>query len=106
MKHLSLVLLSFVVILGSCASEPTNVPQFTKEHAGLFGTWEEKDSIKNTTWVFDRYEVKWNGFSHFYKVSGDSLIISGIVYRIMDQSEKKIKLMTLNGKPCLLNRKE
>lgn len=106
MKRLSLVLLGLVFIYGSCQSTENERNPISEEHAALFGTWEEKDSIKNTTWVFDRYEVKWNGFSHYYKVSGDSLIISGIVYRITDLSEKNIKLMTLNGKPCLLNRKE
>lgn len=106
MKHFLRVLLSFVVILFSCESTSTDVPQFSEEHTALIGTWQENDSVKNTTWVFDRYEVKWNGFSHLYTVSGDSLIISGIVYQIVDQSEKKMKLMTLNEKLCVLTRKE
>lgn len=106
MKHFQLALLSFVVILISCESPQKEEPQISEEHAALIGTWQEKDSIKNTEWIFDRFEVKWNGFSHFYKVSKDSLIISGIVYQILEQSEKKMKIVTLNGKPSVLIRKE
>ncbi|MCJ8291109.1 MAG: hypothetical protein HRT58_15945 [Crocinitomicaceae bacterium] len=109
MKRLLLTLISFVLIIVSCQSIETELDPITEEHAAFFGTWEEQKMDKEeqkTTWTFDRYEVKWNGFSHFYKVSGDSLIISGMVYRILDQSEKEIKIVKLNGKPGTLIRKE
>lgn len=109
MKRLLLILISVVLILVSCQSTETQPDPIIEEHAAFFGRWEEvkMDSTEEkTTWSFDRYEVKWKGFSHFYDVSGDSLIISGMVYRILDQSEKEIKIVKLNGKPCTLIRKE
>lgn len=93
-------------MLNACESAPKVVREISDEHAALFGTWEEKDSVNHTIWVFDRYEVKWNGFTHVYEVSGDSLIISGMVYRIIEQSDKGMKIKRLNGKECILNRKQ
>ena len=106
MKRLLLILIGFVLILMSCQTTQTEIDPISEEHAALFGTWQENDSIGKTTWVFDRYEVKWKGFSHFYTVSNDSLIISGMVYLILDQSKKKMRLMALNGNPCTLIRKD
>jgi len=107
MKTQLLMLIGIVLFLFSCeTAEKEKVDLISKEHAALLGTWQENDSIENTTWVFDRYEVKWNGFSHFYTVSNDSLIISGMVYKIVNQSEKEMKLMKLNGKQCLLVKKK
>jgi hypothetical protein len=106
MKRQLLILITFVLLLVSCEMVETEVDPISEEQAALFGTWQGNDSIEKTAWVFDRYEVKWKGFSHFYKVSGDSLIISGMVYRILNQSEKEMKLMTLNGRPFTLIRKE
>ena len=106
MNRQLLIIIGFVLTFLSCQTTETQIDPISEEHAAFFGTWEENDSIEKTTWVFDRYELKWKGFSHFYKVSGDSLIISGLVYRILDQSEKEIKLTKLNGKPCVLVRKE
>ena len=101
-----LLLIVFVLVVVSCQSTETEVNLITQQHAALFGTWQDNDTIENTTWVFDQYEVKWKGFSHFYKVSGDSLIISGMIYRILEQKDNQMKLLTLNGKPCTLIRKE
>lgn len=107
MKSSLLILIFFIVSLVSCqTAEKDEVDTISKKHAALFGTWHENDSIGETTWIFNRYEVKWKGFSHFYTVSNDSLIISGMVYQIMDQSENKMKLMKLNGKPCTLIKKK
>lgn len=106
MNRQLLIVIGFVLILVSCQTTEMEINPISEKHAALFGTWQENDSIEKTTWVFDRYEVKWKGFSHFYNVSGDSLIISGMVYRILSQSEKEIQLMKFNGKQCKLNRKE
>lgn len=100
-----LFVIALVLLVVSCQSTETEENQISEEHAALFGTWEENNSVENMTWVFDRYEVKWKGFTHFYEVSGDSLIISGIVYRILEQSKKKMKLVTLDGKARTLTRK-
>lgn len=104
-KQLSIIV-AFVLILISCESTKTKKNTVSKEHADLIGTWQENDSLDTTIWVFDQYEVKWKGFKHYYRVSGDSLIISGLVYQILEQSDKKMKIMKLNGKPCTLNRKD
>ena len=103
-----LFLFGFLLIVMSCESGETEGEEnpISEEHAALFGTWEEKDSTEKIIWEFERHELKWKGFTHFYEVSGDSLIISGLVYQITEQSEKKLKLLSLNGKPCTLNRKE
>jgi len=77
----------------------------TKEHAALIGTWQEQDSLGGTTWIFDQYEVKWKGFRHYYRVSDDSLIISGVVYSILEQSDNQMKLKKVDGKPSTLIRK-
>lgn len=98
-------ILVLVLIFASCQSTETKENPISEEHAALFGTWQENDSIQNITWEFNQYELKWKGFTHFYQVSGDSLIISGIVYRILEQSKNEMKLVTLNGKQCTLTRK-
>ena len=102
------VVMGLVLMLVSCGpeqSEEVKKNLVSKEHAALIGTWQEKDSLEITVWIFDQYEVQWKGFTHTYRVSGDSLIISGLVYTILEQSDKKIKLMNLEGKPFVLNRK-
>lgn len=101
-----LFLFGFILILVACQSTETVENPISEEHAALFGTWEEKDSTENIIWEFDKSELKWKGFTHFYEVSGDSLIVSGMVYQIIEQSEQKMELVTLNGKPCTLVRKE
>ena len=106
MKTQLLILIGFFLILTSCQTEEVKLDTISKEHAALFGTWQKNDSIGKTKWVFDRYEVKWKGFPHFYTVSNDSLIISGMVYRIMNQTEKEMNLMKLNGEPCTLIKKK
>ena len=78
----------------------------SKEHAALIGTWQQEDSLETIIWTFDQYEVKWKGFSHYYRVSSDSLIISGLVYQILEQSDKKMRMLKFNGKPCTLTRKD
>jgi hypothetical protein len=103
------VTLGFIFMLISCGSDQSEEKKrnlVSKEHAALIGTWQEEDSLKTTVWIFDQHEVKWKGFTHTYRVSGDSLIISGLVYPILEQSDKKIKLMNLEGKPVVLNRKD
>mgnify|MGYP006232439215 CR=1 FL=1 len=106
-KQLSF-LVGFVLILTACqeAEERKNPNLISKTHATLLGTWQEKDSTEAIFWTFDRYEVNWKGFSHFYDFSGDSLVISGLVYRILEQSDKKMKIMKLDGKECTLIRKD
>ena len=106
MKRHLLVVVGFVLFLISCESTETNKEIISKEHAALIGTWQENDSLDSTIWVFDQQEVKWRGFRHFYRVSNDSLIISGLVYQILEQSHKKMKILMLNGKPCTLTIKE
>ncbi len=106
MKRQLLIVIGFILVLMSCQTTETEIDPISEEHAALFGTWQEKDSIEKTTWVFDRYEVKWKGFSHFYSVSNDSLIISGMVYQIVNQSEKEMEILKLNGKPCILIKKK
>lgn len=96
-------LLLFVI---SCESTEKVKETISEEHVALLGTWHEVDSTGTVVWSFDRHEVKWEGFSHFYEVSGDSLIISGVVYQIVEQSDSIMKILKLNGKPCTLNRKD
>ncbi|MDG1331315.1 MAG: hypothetical protein P8P74_03235 [Crocinitomicaceae bacterium] len=103
------ILVAFILIFSSCESTETETKKrnlVSKEHAALIGNWQEEDSTETTLWSFDQYEVKWKGFTHAYRVSGDSLIISGMVYQIVEQSDKKMKILNLDGKPCILNRKE
>jgi hypothetical protein len=99
-----LFVLSFVLI--SCESGDSEVDPISKEHAALFGTWNESKGDENTIWVFERYEVKWKGFKHFYTVSGDSVLISGMAYQIVEQSEKEMTLMNPVGKKCRLVRQK
>lgn len=106
MKRQLLVVVGFVLLLMSCESTETEKKTISKEHAALIGTWQENDSLDSIVWVFDQYEVKWKGFTHFYHVSGDSLIVSGLVYQIIEQSEEELKILKLNGKLCTLNRKD
>lgn len=107
-RHLP-ILVGFVLFLISCESTEKEEVQrnlVSEEHAALIGTWQESDSLDSTIWTFDQYEVKWKGFTHVYRVSGDSLIISGMVYQILDQTDEKMKIVKLNGKPCTLTRKD
>lgn len=106
MKRHLLVLVGFFLFLISCESTETEKETISKEHAALIGTWYEKDSLDSITWTFKQQEVKWKGFTHFYELSGDSLIISGLVYQIMQQSDERLELLKLNGKLCILNRKD
>ena len=94
------------LFLISCESTETEKETISEEHVALLGTWQEVDSSDTLVWNFERSEVKWKGFTHYYKVSGDSLIISGLVYQILEQSDSTLKIMKLNGKPCILNRKD
>lgn len=100
------ITLGFILFLISCESTETEKKTITKEHFALIGTWQEEDTLENTVWTFDLHEVKWKGFTHFYHVSNDSLIISGLVYHILEQSDSTIQLLKLNGKQCTLVRKD
>lgn len=86
-------------------SEEENVRTITKEHAALLGEWEERDSTI-TMWKFDLDEVKWKGFSHMYRLSGDTLTISGITYRVTKHTEEELVLVNLSGKQSTLTRKK
>ena len=106
MKKTLFIFFGIVLLAASCESSSPEVNPISEEHAALFGTWQEKEADTTITWLFERYEVKWKGFSHFYKVSGDNLIISGMVYRILNQSEKKMEIVDSNGNQCSLVRQE
>ena len=95
-----------LLFLISCEPTETEKETISEEHVALLGTWQETDSTETVVWNFDRYEVKWKGYTHYYKVSGDSLIISGLVYPRLEQSDSTLKILKLNGKPCTLNRKD
>ncbi len=90
----------------SCEPANTERGRISEDHASLFGTWRQVDSSDTVVWNFDQNEVKWKGFTHHYKLIGDSLIISGLLYYILEQSDSTIKIRKLNGKPCILNRKD
>ncbi|MFK7785729.1 MAG: hypothetical protein AB8B56_11470 [Crocinitomicaceae bacterium] len=94
------------MFLISCESVEKEKETISEEHASLLGTWQEVDSSDTVVWCFDQNEVKWKGFTHYYKVTGDSLIISGLSYQILEQSDSTMKIRKLNGKPCMLNRKD
>ncbi len=96
----------FLLFLISCESTETKKETISEEHIALLGTWQEADSSDTVVWKFDQTEVKWKGFTHHYKVTGDSLIISGLLYQILEQSDSTMKIRKLNGKPCILNRKD
>ena len=100
------IIIGFVLFLISCEITETEKNTISKEHAALIGTWQEEDTLGNIVWTFDQYEVKWKGFTHFYKLSSDSLIISGLVYQIVEKSDEEMKILKLNGKPCTLTRKD
>ena len=106
MVRLAAIFSGLSLFLISCNTTETEKETISEEHASLIGTWQEGDSLDTTIWTFDQYEVKWKGFKHFYEVSGDSLIISGLVYQIVEHSDEQIQLLKFNGKPCTLNRKE
>ena len=100
------IIVGFVLFLMSCETAEKKKNTVTKEHAALIGTWQEEDTLENVIWSFDQYEVKRKGFTHFYHISSDSLIISGLVYRILEKSDRKMKILELNGKECTLIRKD
>ena len=95
-----------LILLIACETAQTQKELISQEHADLLGTWEQADSSDTVIWKFDQYEVKWKGFKHYYEVSNDSLIISGIVHQIVDKSDKQIQIMTFDGNRCSLNRKD
>ena len=101
-----LILSSLLLFLIACETPETQEETISEEHAALLGTWQETDSSDTVIWTFDQYEVKWKGFRHYYEVSNDSLIISGLVNQIMEQSDEKIQFLTFDGKLCTLNRKD
>lgn len=109
MKKCYIVLFGLGLMLGSC--KDTNQPEeekertITEQHAALLGDWQQDDSL-STRWKFELDEVKWKGFTHWYRVSGDTLIISGINYLIGNHSEKELQLTNCNGKQHTLIRKD
>jgi len=95
-----------LLFLMSCDSAETEKDAISDEHAYLLGTWQEVDSSDTIVWNFDQNEVKWKGFTHHYEVAGDSLIISGLLYEILEQSDSMMRIQKLNDKACILNRKD
>jgi hypothetical protein len=101
-----LIFSSLLLFLIACETAETQEESIPENHAALLGTWQEADSSDTVIWTFDQYEVKWKGFRHYYEVSNDSLIISGLVHKIVEQKEEKIQFLTFDGKLCTLNRKD
>ena len=109
MKKRCIGLIGMILVLGSCQDidqpkedQPRTI---SKEHAALLGEWQEDDSL-STQWKFELDEVKWKGFTHFYRLEGDTLKISGLNFFIKNRTDKELRLVNLNGKLCTLIRKE
>ena len=109
MKKHCIGFIGMILILASCqdiAQQEEDRPRtISEEHAALLGDWEEEDSL-STQWKFELDEVKWNGFTHFYQLEGDTLKISGLNFLIKNRTDKELRLVNLNGKLCTLVRKE
>jgi hypothetical protein len=56
------------------------------------GDWVESDSItqQETSWTFTDKEITWGKYTHGYTVNGDTIIISGVPYRLVEKTKEKI----------------
>lgn len=104
MNRSLLLLLGGVFVLFSCASEAVNKNEISEAHKQLLGSWTERSGADSTHWSFKLREVEWSGFTHYYTISGDSLVISGLIYRILQQSENKTQILKPNGVAVVLTR--
>lgn len=90
-----------VFLLYSCTSESKQTKE--KELQLLEGEWlDTKDSTNR--WVFNYDEVKWRNYHHFYQLKSDSLVISGLHYRINSKSDDTIQLIDPNASKITLVR--
>lgn len=109
MKKHCIGFIGMIWILVSCQDitqpEEDRPRTISKEHAALLGDWEQDDSL-STQWKFELDEVKWKGFTHFYRLEADTLKISGLNFLIKNRTDKELQLVNLNGKLCTLVRKE
>lgn len=104
MKRLLPILFLFLLAVVSCESTSSEPNPISKEHAALLGTWIEGNGAEKVIWTFKHYEVKWKGYTHVYTVSGDSVLISGMVYRLQKQSEMEMEWITPDGKTSRFTR--
>lgn len=90
-----------VYLLFSCSPNPEEIGE--KSVQSLDGEWYDSEDSTNT-WAFTTKEVKWRGYHHFYQLKSDSLLISGLLYRIKSKTEDTIQLLNSNAHQLTLVR--
>lgn len=101
MKRYLLYLFMATGVFNSCESSSVQEEVVSEEQAVLCGNWISLDGEK---WRFTLREVKYQEYTHFYKFGKDSLIISGIAYRIERKGEDEISMVRSSGDTVVLKR--
>jgi len=91
----SLSLVSLVLVMASCGEEETDAPKYSEEQTLLVGDWEEqvkKDSLVN--WKFTHEKVSCGNYTHYYIFEESKIVISGMDYKVVHQSEDTLDILS------------
>ena len=90
----------------ACAEEVKEEPKYSEEQLMLIGDWEELigvDSVVN--WIFSLEDLSWGNYTHHYEYEKKKVIVSGMDYTLIRQSEDTLDLLTPNQTSVRLIRK-
>jgi hypothetical protein len=83
-----------LVVLVACDSNGSDEKSYSKEHRMLIGSWSEVvDKDNMDAWVFGAEDVQWKSYTHPYELLGDKLSISGLNYKLVEQSMDTVVLL-------------